>query len=148
MNQGLRSRMESTLSNIPAYQKMQAMQQQMQGRQPNPQEMQQLQRLNQRIENNPRMQQFQQQWMQSQVDAMPDPVLRGALIDMPMNLIGAVRGSAPNPAFSGNNYSSVNSGFSSGGGGGGGDYLGGFGQGSTGFGGGGGSVDPGGEMDI
>jgi len=80
MQQRLGSRMDSTLSNIPAYQKMQAMQQQMQGRQPNPQEMQQLQRLNDRIENNPRMQQFQKQAQQraaqfqqnygSQLDAM------------------------------------------------------------------------------
>lgn len=62
------------------------------------------------MENEQNLQQFQQQWMGEQIDAMPDPVLRGALLDMPMNLISAVRGSAPNPAFSGNNYSGIGGG--------------------------------------
>ena len=80
MEQRLGSRMDSTVSNIPAYQKIQAMGQQMQGRAPTPQEMQQLQGLQQRVENNPRFQKAQQQAQQrvgqfqqnygSQLDAM------------------------------------------------------------------------------
>ena len=59
------------------------------------------------MENEQNTQQFQHDWMKNQINAMPDPVLRGLLLDLPMNLISAVRGSAPSSSFSGNNYSNL-----------------------------------------
>ena len=62
---------QSTFSQVPAYQQMQALVGQLQGRQPGPQELQQLQAYSQQIDNDPRVKQFQEQMnqMSRQYDA-------------------------------------------------------------------------------
>jgi hypothetical protein len=52
---------QGMLSQMPAFQQMQSIQSQLQGRPPNPQEISQLQMLDQQIQNNPKLKQFQQQ---------------------------------------------------------------------------------------
>lgn len=52
---------KNTLGQIPAYNQIQQLQQQLGGRPPNPQQLQQLQALSQQIQNDPRMQQMQTQ---------------------------------------------------------------------------------------
>ena len=60
------------LSQIPAYAQMQALQQQLQGQQPNPQQLSQLQMLDQQIQNNPQMQQYIQQQKAQQSNINPN----------------------------------------------------------------------------
>lgn len=59
-------------------------------------------------DNEQNMQQFQTQWMRNQIDAMPDPVIRGVQ-DTVMQLISSVRGGSSTPPQSGTQYSQLGS---------------------------------------
>lgn len=57
-------------------------------------------------DNEQNLQQFQNQWMRNQIDAMPDPVIRGVQ-DTVMQLISAVRGGSSTPPQSGQQYAQL-----------------------------------------